>query len=452
MRASAPVRYQILAAAIVAAAVVSYAVWTPRRIAADVEPFAIGRTTSADDMSRTAATARRRLSVNPADVEAAVGLADVLMRLARVDSDGAHAVEAEAVLGAALREAPDDYTALRMLGATYLAQHKFHDAVDAATRAIAVRADDAWNYGVLGDAHLELGEYDRAFAAFDTMARIRPDAASYARVAYAHELQGRLDEALDHMRRAAEAVSAHDPESLAWHHAQLAHLHVELGNLDAAHREYARADFMFPGHPYARAGLARLAAARRDYAQALAMYRRLFDRAPTPELAATMGDLMALTGDAGGAASMYARAESLERDGWKSEAPQPAALARMLAERGVKTADAVVLAEQAASGRSDIFTMDALALAYYRAGRFDEAAGAARRALRTGTRDRRLLYHAAAIAHARGRAEEARRLLALVLDGTPALDVAIVPGVEALARQLDLGSGIWDLNLRATAD
>ena len=87
-----------------------------------------------------------------------------------------------------------------------------------------MRENDAWNYGTLGDAYLELGEWDQAFDAFDTMVRLRPDAASYARVAYAHELQGRLPAALRLMRMAAEATSPHDAESRAWHYAQVGHL------------------------------------------------------------------------------------------------------------------------------------------------------------------------------------------------------------------------------------
>ena len=104
---------------------------------------------------------------------------------------------------------------------------------------------------------MELGRYDEAFAAFDSMVRLRPDAASYARVAYAHELQGRLDEALRHMQMATEATSAHDPESIAWHHVQVGGLLFQMGRIDDAARAFARANYAFPNHPYARAGLAR---------------------------------------------------------------------------------------------------------------------------------------------------------------------------------------------------
>ena len=86
------------------------------------------------------------------------------------------------------------------------------------------------NYGVLGDAHLELGDYDEAFDAFDRMMQLRPGAASYARVAYARELQGNLNGALESMRLAAEASEGGDVEAIAWYHAQVGELYLKLEN------------------------------------------------------------------------------------------------------------------------------------------------------------------------------------------------------------------------------
>jgi tetratricopeptide (TPR) repeat protein len=376
------------------------------------------------------------VAARPSDATAAVRLADLLLRLARVESDGAHAIEAERVLTAVLDQTPGEYTALKMLGASYLSQHRFRQAADVARRAMQVRSDDAWTYGVLGDAMIELGEYQAAFDAFDQMARLRPDAAAYARVAYAYELQGNVREALRLMQRAADATGAHDAESLAWHYAQLGHLYLELGDVDAASREYRRADHAFPGHPYAQTGLARVAAARGDYAGALAIARALLERAPTPELAASVGDLLRVTGDTTGAETMYRHAEALEREGWENEAPQPQALARLFAERDMKSTEAVQLAEDAAAARADIFTLDTLAWAYYRAGRLDDAARESARALRTGTGDRRILYHAAAIANARGESAKARDLLQRVIENGAPLDLAIASDVQLLAKRI----------------
>jgi tetratricopeptide (TPR) repeat protein len=328
--------------------------------------------------------------------EAAAFAADA-MRRARLEANGGYTLEAKKVLERALEREPDDYDALRMLGAVYMSQHRFRDAIEVGTRAMRAHPKDAWNYGVVGDAHIELGEYDAAFEAFDTMARLRPDAAAYARIAYARELQGQIDGAIASMRMAAEATGAQDPESLAWHDAQIGNLLLQKNDIEGAAREYARAGHAFPGHPFADAGRAKVAVARGQLDDALMIYRALLKKAPTSETAMAIGDLLTQKGDAAGAEAMYARAEAIERDAWLTEARLTTNVARMLAERGVRTREAVQLAEEAARNRKDIFTMDALAWAYYRAGRFADAETASRQARRTGTVDRRILAHADAI-------------------------------------------------------
>src|SRR5262245_24542384 len=142
-----------------------------------------------------------RLRAKPDDTGAAVLLAEALLRQARATNDGRPAGRASEVLNAALKEHPRQYDALRMLGAIYLSQHRFRDALEIARRSRDLRSDDAWNYGVMGDAQVELGEYSDAFDAFDRMMALRPNAAAYARVAYARELQGDADGALAAMQR-----------------------------------------------------------------------------------------------------------------------------------------------------------------------------------------------------------------------------------------------------------
>ena len=385
---------------ILVSAVIAWLAWPQNRLEATKSPLPIVLSTSRLDLNDAESEARRRLAASPSDAAAGVRLAEILVRKARVDTDASRAIEAERVLRMVLDDEPGEYSALKLLGAVLLSQHRFVEAAHVAERGIGINDRDAWNYGVLGDAYVELGRYHEAFDAFDTMVRLRPDAASYARVAYAHELQGRLDEALRHMQMATEATSAHDPESLAWHHAQVGALLFQRGRVDDAASAFARADHAFPNHPYARAGLARVAAARGNYQRALSMYRALMTEAPTPELAAVIGDLFARIGNVREAESMYEQAETLEREGWEMEEPQPAALARMLAERGRKIDEAVTLAEMAAHTRQDIFTMDALAWAYFQAGRFADARAASVQAMRTGSMDRRIRCHAAVIERA----------------------------------------------------
>ena len=103
-----------------------------------------------------------------------------------------------------------------------------------------------------------------------------------------------------------------------------------------------------------------------------------------------------------GSVERRSRAEdALAEAGWRVDTPQPALLARFLAEHDRGAEEAVRMAEQAAVDRHDIFTEDALAWAYFKAGRVKDAAVAMRSALRTGTKDPTICGHAAAIARMR---------------------------------------------------
>jgi tetratricopeptide (TPR) repeat protein len=221
----------------------------------------------------------------------------------------------------------------------------------------------------------------------------RPSAAAYARVAYARELQGNLTGAIDAMKLAAEATAADDSESLAWHRSQVGDLYLRLGRLHEAEAEYRAASHAFPGHPFAVMGYAKVLVARGDRPGALTLLQSLQRTAPTPDLAARIGDLYRQLGRTADAEREYALAEA----GWRVDAPEPKNLARFLADHDRKIDEAVAIAEKASADRHDIFTSDALAWAYYKAGRADDARRAIAQALRTGTKDADILAHAAAI-------------------------------------------------------
>jgi len=302
------------------------------------------------------------------------------------------------VLTTALARDPEHYEARRLLAATYLSLHKFRDALREGTRCLAARPKDAYVHGLVGDAHLELGEYDEAFWAFDRMNELKPTAASYARASYARELQGDLPEALDVMKMALDATSPNDAEAVAWHRAQLGHLYFEMGRLADASREFAHADHVFPGHAMAADGLARVAAASGRYEAALAIIKRRLGDGPVAGDFALAGDFLTALGRSDEAERNYRLAEAA----WRSDTPEPARLAKFLADRSGRAHEAVRVAEAAFAERRDIFTADALAWAYFRAGRLGDARNAMAHARRTGTRDRDILRHSAAIGYTGG--------------------------------------------------
>ena len=361
-----------------------------------------GVSTSREGLDRRIAEMEARLAKDKDDVSAAVLLSDALIRQSRVGGDSGAILRAEQALRQALREAPNSYDVLRMQGSLLLSQHKFRDALVVAEKCRALRPADAINYGILGDAHLELGEYDEAFDAFDRMMQLRPSAAAYSRVAYARELQGDLKGALESMKLAADATEGGDVEAIAWHHAQVGDLYLQLDRPSDAMREFATASQAFPGHPFAVTGYAKSLEAIGKRGEALALLEDLVKASPTPDVYAYLGDLLSGMGRRDESERHYALAEAA----WRSDAPEPKNLARFLAERGRKIDEAVQIAEAAAVSRRDIFTQDALAWAYFKAGRLGDAQRAIALARRTGSRDRDILRHAAAIQEQAGQARQ----------------------------------------------
>lgn len=392
--------------------------------------------TSRASLTSTVEQMSTRLSAHPDDGDTAVRLADALLRVQRVNNDGRAAIAAEEHLRALLARAQGHYGAERMLATVLLSQHRFGEAIAQANSSSARDPRDAWNYGTMGDGYLELGDYDRAFAAFDTMGRLKPGPAIYARIAYALELKGDLPGAIEYMRRAADGTTPNDEEAQAWHFTQIGLLQLQQGRLGDAKREFERAQASFPGHPLAIDGIARIKIVEGDLSAARQLYQEQLARMPTPDLAAVVGDLMSAAGDASSAERYYRMAEQIEQAGWGNGTRQPQELARFLAERDRDIPRAVALADEAASTRHDIFTLDTQAWANFKAGRLPQARHTSQQALRTGTRDARILYHAAEIAAAAGD----RAAASATLDRIPApetiSDLRVAAGVASLRLRL----------------
>ena len=370
------------------------------------------------------------------DAATAVRLADALLRQMRVTGNAGLAHEAEQVLNRAISDDANDHGACRMLAAVLVSQHRFRDGRAQGERCLAREPGDTWLLGVIADANVELGDYEAAWTAIDAMAARRPNAAAYARASYARELQGDLLGALEVMQMSLSATAPFDSESIAWHHTQLGHLQLELGRADAAARSFAHADHVFANYPAALQGRVRMLMARRAFDAALQLVQESPDAWAAPQRFALLGDLYAALGDTTAADRSYGLAEAA----WISDVPEPTQLARFLAERDRRANLALQVAREELTRRRDIFTEDAYAWASFRSGHLDEAQAAIARALRTGTADRVIRYHAAALAAERGDRQMARRHLDIALAGAGPLDVIVARAAVALDRSLRMES------------
>ena len=163
---------------------------------------------------------------------------------------------------------------------------------------------------------------------------------------------------------------------------------MKRGQLDEADREYRRANFFYPNYPLAMVGRGKVKVEQGHPDEALEIYLDQLKRTPTLDLAWRIGDLYVGQRNAAQAERYYQLVEDLAGPG---VAQTEAALALFLADHDRKLHDAVTIAERIAARRHDIFTEDALAWAYFKTGRIGEAYRASQQAIRTGTRDARIL-------------------------------------------------------------
>ena len=93
------------------------------------------------------------------------------------------------------------------------------------------------------------------------------------------------------------------------------------------------------------------------------------------------------------------------------------------ANHDIKTTEACEATKKEFETRRDIYGADAVAWSCFKAGRLDEARTAIKEALRLGTKDAQLFYHAGMIEKASGNANEAKRLLEASLKLNPSFDL-----------------------------
>lgn len=341
-------------------------------------------------------------------------LAAAYLQKARETGDFGFNARAETALNRSLAIAPDDFDAMRLQAMLLLAYHRFQEALEVARRAQTLRPENADIYGAMTDALVELGDYEGAIRAAQKMVDLRPDTASYSRVSYLRSLHGDTEGAIEAMRVAVRAADPRSPESVAWCRVHLGLELMKAGRRDEAEREFDEALAVFPDYYMALSAKARARLSAGDTASALELYKRAQERVPLPETIIAHGDLLARLGREEEAKKEYELAEFIERNG-ASAATYSRQLALFLADHDIKLDEALTIARRERAARSDIYTCDALAWCLFKKGLFREAKEAMDEALRLGTRDARLFYHAGMIANALGNQRDARKYLQLAL-------------------------------------
>ena len=384
---------------------------------------------------RAVDAAQQRLQAAPNDPQLLSLLGLAYLQRVRETGDPSYYSRADELVRRAQAQSPNEITTLVAAGTLSLGRHDFQSALELGSRAIAAAPARAVGHGIVTDALIELGRYEEAITAAQRMVDLRPDLASYSRVAYVRELHGDLAGAIGAMRAAIEAGNPAS-EATAWTEVQLGHLLFTVGDLDGALQSYESSRSRVRGSVHGDAGVARIRAARGDLRGAAQLYESAVSRLPLPELAAALGDVYAKLGDAGRAEQQYAVVAATSRllaaGGVRTDADQ--ALFDADHERNIAAAVSAARAEY--ETRKSIHVAAALAWAEYRAGDLASAQRHSDEALRTGTKDPLLLYRAGVIADATGEISRARALLAQASELNPRYSVLFADDLAERLRRL----------------
>jgi tetratricopeptide (TPR) repeat protein len=341
-------------------------------------------------------------------------LAAAYVQKARETGDISYFQLAESSLHASLKlesthaDAAQTFT---QLATVHLAEHRFREAGEDAEKAIALSPGELAAYPCAGDAQLELGNYDASQKFYDHLTPpsdglqhpgIEFLAASHgAGLAWIKGDTARASEDLQHAIVMAQAM--HMPaENIAWTEFMLGEQDFQLGDMVSAEREETAALQAFPKYHRALAAMGQIRAAQGRLDDAITFYKQAVAIIPLPLYVAALGDLYAANGDRANAEKQYATVEFIGRLNVINQQVYNRELALFYADHDRNLPQALTLARKEFEVRHDVYTSDAVAWALLKNGQAQAAKAEMQRALRMGTQDALMEYHAGMIEAALG--------------------------------------------------
>jgi len=368
-----------------------------------------------------------RVSTDAAD-QAVVKQAREYLQKMRETTDYGYADRAQKLVDQALRRMPENYEALRVQNEIDLFRHAFPKVVRRAGMLAAADAKDAGNWAMLGDALMEMGDYDAAADAYQKMVNLQGGLMSYNRIAWFRYVTGDVEGALEMMHRAVRNGRP-GTEHTAWVLMELGHLYWRVGKWDEAEQGYRASLATFGRMHGAWWGLAQVAAARGRMHEAVECAKKAQAMAPLVEYSGLLADLYVALGRSADAARELELVDLQAKMEAASGQKGNRAVALIYANHGRRLQEAVEVAEADLAVRKDVFTWDAYAWALLKAGRVDEAEKASREAMRMGTPDALIYFHASKVAEAKGDGARAAEWMKKAVGLNARFDVLHAPGV-----------------------
>lgn len=336
--------------------------------------------------------------------------------------------------------AEQNIAGLGLLTAVEYSSHEFIKAKEHSELLLKLQPNKVYPYQLLGDSLLELGEYKKAEDIFRKMEKLK-DPSNNARfglvirIARLEMLKGNIAKNKTYLLEALNISLNLQPssrESTAWCLAQLAESCFSTGDYKMAEKYYLDALTAFPNYFRAMAGLAQTKAAQQDLKAAIYHYEQVVDILPDLTFIASLADLYKLTGEMEKATQKYQLVETIAKLNQLNGVLYNRNLALFYANHDINLEQAYQQAETEYQIRKDIYGADVLAWTAFKLGKLDIAQISIKEALKLGTKDAKIFYHAAMIFNALDDKESAKSYLQQALELNPEFD----PIESLLAKKL----------------
>lgn len=367
------------------------------------------------------AATKRWLKLQPR-ASAALMAARLLASSAKIHGKLERLTEALAIVDRALKHAPDDAALWSTHADVCAALHRFPTAEESAKRAHAL-APSPDTRAALADAAWVRGDETTAIREIRALAAEHPSFGTVVRLAQLELDLGNIQAAERQFARAETLVRDVSPVPVAWLNVQRGLMGLDTGQFERAERFYREAVARLPKYPMAVEHLAEIEGLLGKRSEALARYEAVVEQTNDPELIGALAGLLE-SSDAKRAKQLKQRAASrydelLER--------YPEAMywhaAGFFTEEGDDPKKAVRLLEKNLKLRPNAGSYAALASALLAVGKPEAAAENMDVALKSQVRRADLFWTAARVRHARGQIADAEALAKLARSLNPKIEI-----------------------------
>ena len=374
-----------------------------------------GELASAAEWQRTkekVAELNGKIRKEPNDIKPRLQMAVIYLSEARITGEHPYYYPAILkILDGVLAMNPKSFEATTFKASVKMSQHQFAEARELAEKARQINPNNAYVYGVLVDANVELGHYEEAVAMSDKMQALKPSLEAYSRASYLREIYGNYPSSIAAMKLAVQAgLPGSEPQ--CWSKYTLGHLYETTGQLAEAENQYKGILAMRPSYAFALAGLARIEKDRKKYDNALASLDKAAKIMPEFSFHEQMAEIYALQGDSAKAHKKYQEVVGMLNQDARSGHAVDLELCKLYTKTGQLDSAKVYGLIEYKKRPDNIDVNHALAWVYFKQKDFKDAQKHMQIALRTGSKDPELLQEAGAIQLAMGNAVEGNKLVA----------------------------------------